>query len=513
MKKFNLKNENCHYYNANILDIWCQENKIVAYVQGTYIYRTEMIIKNDEICNYYCNCPSSEGGMSFCKHLSGVAQYLKENEILEMESIPTKEEQIDLNLSLNEISLRFRSAIYNLVDPNYDRINFYNSSKYLETIIKYTKYIDNLLEKDKPDEVFKLVIQFLNIATNVNVDCEDEYSEGINEIIYYIEKLIKKYDYKNSIINYISENYKENEISTVGVNLIYVLINSALTKEDAKNIINLITSIRKDEYYSDDLILEMINLTYKYIGLNEAIKLANKYRNIYGVKRKIIYYMEELNDKDKLIKELKKQIKEINNSDLYEKLLSIYLKDDIEKARNLLLVMVNKFYRIEYYKELKSICNKTKMNVLRKEILNNLSKNNYHNIFLLEIYKEDNMIKELFLQIKKYNDLDLLSKYKKEINSAYHTELLDYYKKLIIGKSKTCYGRSEYYGLCRYIKDLYQLDCSSDYIIEMLRSMYPYYKTKKAFKEEILRVLNLDDKKKFEIVVHDLDESNKSKVC
>ena len=146
-----------------------------------------------------------------------------------------------------------------MVDCNYDRINCYNLSKYLETIIKYTKSIDNLLEKDKPDEAFKLVIQFLNIATEVNVDCDDEYSEGINKIIYYIEKLI-------------------------------------------------------------------------------------------------------------------------------------------------------------------------------------------------------------------------------------------------IGKSKICYGRDEYYKLCRHIKDLYQLDCSSDYIIEMLKNMFPYYKTKKAFKEEILSVLNLDDKKKFEII-------------
>ena len=71
MKKFNLKNTgNYNYYNANILDIWYQDNKIVAYVEGTYIYKTEMIIKNNEIYNYYCNCPSSEGGMSFCKHLS-----------------------------------------------------------------------------------------------------------------------------------------------------------------------------------------------------------------------------------------------------------------------------------------------------------------------------------------------------------------------------------------------------------------------------------------------------------
>ena len=49
----------------------------------------------------------------------------------------------------------------------------------------------------------------------------------------------------------------------------------------------------------------------------------------------------------------------------------------------------------------------------------------------------------------------------------------------------------------------------ADENIEMLKNMYPYYKTKKAFKEEILRVLNLEDKKKFEIIVHDLDIANK----
>lgn len=512
MKKINLKNENSHYYNANILDIWCQENKIVAYVEGTYIYKTEMIIKNDKICNYYCSCPSSEGGMNFCKHLSGIVRYLKENEIPEMESVPIQDDKVDLNLSSNEILSRFRNAIYNLIDPYYGRINCYNSSRYSEIIIKYTKYIDNLLEKDKTDVGFELIIQFLNVVTNVSVDSEYEYSEGINELTYYIEKLIKEYNYKNYIINYINDKYKDNEITTVGINLVYILISNIETKENAKNIIDLIHNIKKDNYYNDDLILEMLNLTYHYVGLDYALKLANEYRDTYGVKRKIIEYIEETNDKDKLIKELKKQIKESENSDLYEKLLSIYLKDNIEEARKLLFIMINKFYRIEHYEKLKSISNKTKMNEYKKEILNNLSKNNFHDRFLLEIYEKDNMIKKLFNQIKEYNDLNLLSNYKEKINSEYHTELLDYYKKLITNKAKACYGRDEYYKLCRYIKDLYQLNCSSDYIIEMLKNMYPYYKTKKAFKEEILRVLNSEDKQKFEIIVHNLDISNKKNI-
>ena len=93
----------------------------------------------------------------------------------------------------------------------------------------------------------------------------------------------------------------------------------------------------------------MLNLTYNYVGLDEAIKLANKYRDIYSVKRKLVKYIEETNNQDKLIKELKKQIKESGNRDLYEKLLSIYLKDNIEEARKLLLIMINKFYRIDHF--------------------------------------------------------------------------------------------------------------------------------------------------------------------
>lgn len=42
MKKYNIKsNQSCRVnYAPEILDIWCQGNKIVAYVEGTYIYKT-----------------------------------------------------------------------------------------------------------------------------------------------------------------------------------------------------------------------------------------------------------------------------------------------------------------------------------------------------------------------------------------------------------------------------------------------------------------------------------------
>jgi len=43
MKKFKFKeNTERRGYAANILDIWCQGDKIVTYVQGTYIYKIEI---------------------------------------------------------------------------------------------------------------------------------------------------------------------------------------------------------------------------------------------------------------------------------------------------------------------------------------------------------------------------------------------------------------------------------------------------------------------------------------
>lgn len=496
MKKINVKDYDSYHsnYTADILDIWCQDNRIVAYVEGTYIYKTELIIKNDKITNFYCSCPSSEGGMSFCKHLSGIVNYLKENEVLELEKEIIKEEDLDLTLSNEDIIRNFRNSVNNLVDYYYGRINCYNSSKYLDIVIKYAKYIDNYLNNEKVDETFELIIKFLEIIDNICVDNEDDYYQGVAEIEFYLDKLIDEYDYQDIIIEYMLNNYKEKEITPTSVEIIHRLISNIVTLEEARKIINLIENIQNDSYLGIELVEDMITLTHDYIGLSEAIKLANKHRDKYRIKRKTIELIEETGDDNKLIKELKRQIKESGNLELYEKLLSIYLKNDKKEAENLLFEMIKKFNRIEHYKKLKSIVCKTKMKEYCKIIINSISQNSFRKSFLLEIYEEDNLVDKLFKEIKKSADLSLLSSYKKIINDNYHDELLDYYKELIIKQGSKCYGRSEYYNLCHYIKELYSLNCPNNFVINLVKEMYSFYKTRKAFREEIMNVLNNDDK-------------------
>ena len=65
---------------------------------------------------------------------------------------------------------------------------------------------------------------------------------------------------------------------------------------------------------------------------------------------------------------------------------------------------------------------------------------------------------------------------------------------MIIKQGSKCHGRNEYYNLCRYIKELYSLNCPKDFVINLVKEMQSFYKTKKAFREEIMNVLNNDDK-------------------
>ena len=101
------------YYKENrILDIWCQENTVTAYIDGSEIYRIELRINDKGLNNFYCSCPYSEDGEYMCKHIAAVLYYLDENEILELEVSNKKQEKQDKNKS--ELSKIYDEMNYEL---------------------------------------------------------------------------------------------------------------------------------------------------------------------------------------------------------------------------------------------------------------------------------------------------------------------------------------------------------------------------------------------------------------
>lgn len=74
-----------YYKEDRILDIWCQQDLVTAYIDGSEIYKVKLRVNDKEVSNFYCSCPYSEDGEYMCKHIAAVLYYLEENDIPELE--------------------------------------------------------------------------------------------------------------------------------------------------------------------------------------------------------------------------------------------------------------------------------------------------------------------------------------------------------------------------------------------------------------------------------------------
>lgn len=99
--------------------------------------------------------------------------------------------------------------------------------------------------------------------------------------------------------------------------------------------------------------------------------------------------------------------------------------------------------------------------------------------------------------MKKNPNMYRLAKYQDVVKNKYSKELLNFYKPQILEESKTVSDRKWYQELCRCIRKMKELDNSDDFIFDMLKKMYPNYRSKRAFKEEIMNVLSPKNKQRF----------------
>ena len=90
-----------------------------------------------------------------------------------------------------------------------------------------------------------------------------------------------------------------------------------------------------------------------------------------------------------------------------------------------------------------------------------------------------------------------LAKYQDAVKDKYGKKLLNFYKLQILEESKRVSDRKCYQELCHYIKKMQEIDNSDNVIFDMLKEMYPNYRSKRAFKEEIINVLSPKNKQRF----------------
>ena len=487
------------YYRENrILDIWCQDDKITAYIDGTEIYRVELRANDNELNNPYCSCPYSEDGQYMCKHIAAVLYHLKENDVPELDTSNKKVKQEKNKSELSKIYDEMNYELRKISDRN-GFVNYYNGRYFVELISNVSAYIYDFIDNEEYNNAFELIKYTYRFIKDTFMDGSNgEFQDSLYLINESASKLLYNDEYFNIFLNYTEDIALNNTLGDFSDSPLHTFILYVHDKDSALKVVKILDEIEIDSYgIFVDQTLEKISLMYDFISKDNAIKMCYESIEHYGVKELLIKYLKNDNKIDEVISLLKDDIKNHVRKDMaYDKLLNIYdeynMLEEKKKILPEVIVETSSFVR---YKELKDMYSDSEWKLI-KEII--ISKINPNNIYLLEkIYAEENEIDKLFRILKKNTNMSDLARYQDILKSKYSNELLEFYKPQIIESSKRVSDRNSYYELCRYIEIMKELDNSDDFIFDMLKEIYPNYKNKRAFKEEIASVLSSKNKQRF----------------
>ena len=487
------------YYRENrILDIWHQDNLITAYIDGSEIYRVELKADDKEILNSYCSCPYSEDGEFMCKHIAAVLYHLRENKIPELEKsdkkqLKQKKEESKLSKIYDEMQYELRK----ISDRN-GFVNYYNGRYFVDLISNVSDYIDDFIDNEDYNDAFELIKYTYHFIKDAFMDGSNgEHQDSLYLINESASKLLYNEEYYDIFLDYIYEITSNNSLDDFSDSPLHSFILYVHDKESAKKVVKILDEIELNYGIFVNTTLDKISLTYDYIDKHDAIKLC--YENIehYGVKELLIDYLKKEDKIDEVIRILKNDVKNHIRKDMaYDKLLSVYDENNmIKEKKELLPEVIVETSSFKRYKELKDMCDKLEWKNIKEEIISNIKPNNKW--ILEDIYMEENETDKLFDLLKKNPNMSRLSRYQDGVKEKYSKELLNLYKPQILEESKRVSDRKWYQELCVYIGKMSELNDSDDFIFEMLKEMYPNYRSKRAFKEEIMNVLSNKNKNRF----------------
>lgn len=487
------------YYKENrILNIWCQDNLITAYIDGFEIYRVELKVSDKKILNSYCSCPYSEDGEFMCKHIAAILYYLRENKIPELEISDKK--QISQEKNKSELSKIYDEMKYELrkISDRNGFVNYYNGRYFVDLISNVSDYIDDFIDNEKYNYAFELIKYTYRFIKDTFMDGSNgEFQDSLYLVNESASKLLYNEEYYDIFLDYTYEITSNNDLDDFSDSPLHSFILYAHDKASAKKVVKILDNIELDYGIFVNTTLDKISLTYDYINKNDAIKICYENINHYGVKELLIKYLKNDNKIDEVIKILKDDIKNHVRKDMaYDKLLDVYDEyNKPEEKKKLLPEVIIETNSFERYKELKDMCDESEWKFLKEKIISKIKPNNRN--ILEDIYMDENEIDKLFDLLKKNPNMSRLARYQDGVKNKYSEELLKLYKPQILEEAKRVSDRKWYQELCYYIKKMSEINDSDDFIFEMLKEMYPNYRSKRAFKEEIMNVLSNKNKNRF----------------
>ena len=523
-----------YFLKDKVFDVIITDNYISSKVEGkrNNVYEVQINYEDDKIKSLYCNCPYAYSN-SYCKHM--VATLYKRDEISQ-----NKTDNIDncdnayifrdllKNIDENKLKkylydnykddstfindfidtfydnftyedfLEYENILNNIFNIDlvelYNENGFYQESPYHRYLMRFinTK-IDSLYKNNHYDYVLKLIYGiYENIADKNDIEEYLDVEDILSACNYYFERIIKLDDdaLNIEVYDYILSNLKYNYDYHITNNLVQIAVKNNDDLEYLRQLDeNIKALLESDIMINEDLLVceyeIMKRLSYPE---NELKKYLYKYRRYYKIMDLLINREITDNNIDTAILLLNE------NRDIHGRLYSLedtttlidlYLfTDNNKKAVSEIKKILFEFdiKDMSYINQLKQLLDSKEWLKTRDEIITFYKDNNEYE-FLNQIYVNEKLYEELYINIRDNCQLDVFNDYRNFIDEKHYPEILLLYKRDILDFSKSARYMGAYNVIINNINSMLTYPESKEVVEDTVKILKNKYKNKQLLIE------------------------------
>lgn len=527
-----------YYINSKVSKVKNNKDYVTAVVHGTNAYNVKIEMADNIFIDGECDCPYNKDGV-YCKHMAAVLYYLNDkkrfdsNDKYNLEDIINRIDDKKIkktlyNILINDENLlnRFRvefseffpklskksyeKKIYNAIrscgDRKYGFIDYENSSKYEHVMLEFIRETEKLVEDHDYNTAFTIVTILLDSIPKTEIDDSNGstgmVAESCIEIIFSILNMVSIADeLLKDIFNYVINEIKSLYLYNYGIDLKEILeyfINKQLYLNEIKTSLEIAldNSKSKEYFYCRQSYVEYLIKIYIFKDEREnIIKILEEYSFDENI---CMMYVDELIKENKskdAIKILNDNLGENNykNEKYALKLAEIYSDNGMnEEYKNILYDIFYKYSSFDFdiYLKIKQLYSNKEWNKESAKVIENIKK--YKNVdrILNQVYIEEKMYDDLFLNICDYN-MKYIKEYEKYLLPKYNSELLDIYKESCLNLVASANNRKAYSDVAIQVKHIINMK-NSGKIVKLIFSEIneKYFRNRPAMVDEFEKVIN-----------------------
>lgn len=527
-----------YYINSKVSEVKNNKNYVTAVVHGTNDYNVKIEMADNIFIDGECDCPYNKDGV-YCKHMAAVLYYLNDkkrfdsNDKYNLEDIINRIDDKKIkktlyNILINDENLlnRFRvefseffpklskksyeKKIYNAIrscgDRKYGFIDYENSSKYEHVMLEFIRETEKLVEDHDYNTAFTIVTILLDSIPETEIDDSNGstgmVAESCIEIIFSILNMVSIDDeLLKDIFNYVINEIKSLYLYNYGIDLKEILeyfINKQLYLNEIKTSLEIAldNSKSKEYFYCRQSYVEYLIKIYIFKDEREnIIKILEEYSFDENI---CMMYVDELIKENKskdAIKILNDNLGENNykNEKYALKLAEIYSDNGMnEEYKNILYDIFYKYSSFDFdiYLKIKQLYSNKEWNKESAKVIENIKKYKNVNRILNQVYIEEKMYDDLFLNICDYN-MKYIKEYEKYLLPKYNSELLDIYKESCLNLAASANNRKAYSDVAIQVKHIINMK-NSGKIVKLIFSEIneKYFRNRPAMVDEFEKVIN-----------------------